>query len=52
MKSLDEVEDCDLVGAVKLTVTDILNNCCNNEEIKAATFEELEDEDAATTHIA
>ena len=27
MKSLDEVEDCHLVGAVKLAVTNNLNNC-------------------------
>ena len=52
MKSLDEVEYCHLVNAVELAVTDNLNNCCSNEEIKATTFKELEDEDVVAVHIA
>ena len=44
IKSPDEVENCHLVSAVELAITISLNNCCTNEEIKDATFEELEDE--------
>ena len=51
MKSLDEVKGCHFVSAVELVIIDSLNNWCSNEKIKAATFEELEDEDVATTHI-
>ena len=51
MKSHDEVEDCHLVSIVELAITDNLNNYCNNKEIKATTFEELKDEDAAIACI-
>lgn len=40
----EEVEDCNFVSAVNFTVAERLNNCCIAAEIKAATFEELEDE--------
>ena len=52
MKSLDKVEDCNLISVVDLAVTERLNRCCSKEEIKAATFEELEEEDVAAGHIA
>ena len=52
MKSPDEVEDYNLISIVDFTVTERLNNCCSKEDIKAATFEELEEEDATTVHIA
>ena len=52
MKSLDEVKDCHLVSVVELIVTNNLNNCCSDEEIKATTFKELEDEDVVAVHIA
>ena len=37
---------------MELVVTDNLNNYCSSEEIKVATFEELENEDVAAVHIA
>ena len=52
IKSFDEMEDCHFVSIMELNVANSLNNCCSNEEIKAATFEELKDEDAAAAHIA
>ena len=52
LKSLDEVKGCHFVNAVELAIIDSLNNWCSNEKIKTATFEELEDEDAAIAHIA
>ena len=52
MKSLDKVKDCHFVSTIELTVTDSLSICCSNEEIKAVTFEGLEDEDIEAAHIA
>ena len=37
---------------MELVVADNLNTCCSNEEIKASTFGELEDKDAAATQLA
>lgn len=52
LKSLGEVKGCHFVSAVELAIIDSLNNWCSNEKMKAATFEKLKDEDAATAHIA
>lgn len=52
MKSPNEVEDCNLISVMDFAVIERLNNYCSKEEIKAATFEELKEEDAVTTHIA
>ena len=52
MKSLGEVQDCNLINIVDLIVVKRLNSCYNNKEIKAVTFEELEDEDLETADIA
>ena len=52
MKSLDGFEDCNLICVLDFVVTERLNNCCNKEEIKVGTFEELEEEDAAAAYIA
>ena len=43
MKSLDEVEDCNFVSVVDLAMTEMIDSYCNKEEIKATTFEELEE---------
>ena len=43
MKSPDEVEDCNLISVVDFTVTKRLNSWCSKEEMKSATFEELEE---------
>ena len=37
---------------MELAVTDSLNNYCRKEEIKAATFKELENKNVAAAHIA
>ena len=42
MKCPDNVENCNFINVVDFTITKRLNSCCSNEEIKAATFEELE----------
>lgn len=42
MKNPYNIEDC---------MTEILNSCCSKEEIKAITFEELEDEGSETPNI-
>ena len=47
MKCPNEVEECNLISIVER-----LNSCCSKEEIKAITFEELEEEDATIGHIA
>ncbi|XP_024041801.1 uncharacterized protein LOC112098980 [Citrus clementina] len=52
MKSLDEVQDYNLINIVDLIVVKRLNSCYSNKEIKAVTFEELEDEDLETVDIA
>ena len=52
IKSPDEIEECNFISVVDFVVTEMLNNCCNNEEINVATLEELEDEDSETTIIA
>ena len=48
----DEVKDCNLISVVDLAVIERLNRCCSKEEIKATTFEELEEEDVIANHIA
>ena len=52
MKSPDEVEDCNFMSVVDFVVTKRIDSCCSNEDIKAATFEELEEEDVAPNQIA
>ena len=52
MKSLDEVEDCNFMSVVDLVVTEMIDSCCNKEEIKAVTFKELKEEDVKATPIA
>ena len=52
MRSPDEVEDYNLISIADFAMTERLNNCCGKEEIKATTFEELEEEDVAVVHIA
>ena len=51
MKSPDDVKDCNFISIVNFTATERLNSCCNNEEIKDVTFEELKDEDLETADI-
>lgn len=52
MKNPNEIEDCNFISDVDITLIERLNNCYNKEEIKAGTFQELEEEDAAAAHIA
>ena len=52
MKSHGEVEDCNFFSVVNFTVTKRIENCCSKKEIRAATFEELKEEDTAATQIA
>ena len=51
MKSIDDVEDCNFISVIDFTVIERLNGYCSNKEIKAVTFEELEEEDLETTGI-
>lgn len=51
MKSPDEVENCNLISVVDSAITKRFNSCCSRDEIKTATFEELEKEDVAAGHI-
>ena len=51
IKSPNDVDDCNFISVVDFVVAERLNSCCNNEEIKSLTFEELEDEDPKTTDI-
>ena len=43
MKSPDNVENCNFINVVDFTITKRLKSFCSNEEIKATTFEELEE---------
>ena len=52
IKSLDEVEECNILSAVHFVVTKRIDSCSSKEEIKAATFKELEKEDTTSTQIA
>ena len=52
IKSPDEVEECNFLSVVDFVVTERIDSCCSKEEIRAATFEELEEEVAAATQIA
>ena len=52
MKSSDEIEDCNFFSVIDFLVTKRIDSCCSKEEIRAATFEELEEEDTAATQIA
>ena len=52
IKNLDEIEDCNFISIADITVTEKLSNCCSKEEIRAANFEELEEEDITIAHIA
>ena len=51
MKSPDKVKDCIFQSVVNFVVTERIDICWNKKEIRAATFEELEKEDTAATHI-
>ena len=51
-KCLNKVEDCNFVSVMDFDVIERLYSCCSNEEIKAITFEELEDEDPEVANIA
>lgn len=44
MKNPNKVEYCNFFSAANFVVDKRLNSHCNKEEIKAATFEELENE--------
>lgn len=44
MKSSDKVEYYNFVSTIDFSVVEILNSCCNREEINVVTFEELEDD--------
>ena len=52
MKSPDEVEECNFWIVIDFVVTKRIDSCCSKEEIRAATFEELKEEDTAATQIA
>ena len=52
MKNLDNVEDCNFISVVNFAAAKRLNNYCSKDEIKAITFEELENEDPEATSIA
>ena len=52
IKNPDDVEDCNFISVVDFAITERLNNCCSKEEIKAATCDELEDEDPKIANIA
>ena len=43
IKSSDKVENCNFLSVVDLIVIEKIDNCCNKKEIRAATFEELEE---------
>ena len=47
-----KVENFNFISIVNFTISERLNSCCNNEEIKVVTFEEFEDEDLKTIDIA
>ena len=47
MKSPDDVEDYNFISVVDFTVVERLSSCCSSEEIKALTFEKLEDPETA-----
>ena len=51
VKSFDDVEDCNFISFEDFTIAEQVNSCCRNEEIKAVTFEELEDEDPEAANI-
>ena len=52
IKCPNEVEECNLISVVDFVVMERLNSCYSKEEIKAVTFEELDEEDATIGHIA
>ncbi|KAH9697099.1 protein NEN1 [Citrus sinensis] len=52
IKNPDDVEDCNFISVVDFAITERLNSCCSKEEIKAATCDELEDEDPKIANIA
>lgn len=52
MKNPDEVENCNTISVVDVAATKRLNSYCSKEEINAATFEELEEENVAAVYIA
>ena len=52
MKYLDNVEKCNFISVMDFIVTERLNSCCSNEEVKAVTFEELKKEELEAADIA
>lgn len=44
IKSPDDIEDCNFISVADFDVVERLNSYCSKEKIKAAVFEELEDE--------
>ena len=50
MKNPDKVEDCNFINVVDFVVSERIYSCYSKEEIKAATFKELEEKDVAATH--
>lgn len=52
MKCPDDVEDCNFISVMNFAVLERLTSCCSNEEIKAAAFEELEDEELKMVDIS
>ena len=52
MKYPDNVEKCNFISVVDFIVTERLNSCCSNKEVKVVTFEELKKEKLEAADIA
>ena len=52
MKNPDEIEYCNFISVMDITVIEMLNSCCSKEDIKANNFKELKEEDKTAVHIA